>query len=62
MEGTFEPLWTVQDVAAYLRIPPSTIYQWRCKQYGPPARRIGRYLRFDRAAVIAWLDEQTRVA
>lgn len=53
---------TVEDVAAYLKVPRATIYQWRCKDYGPPARRIGRYLRFDRAAVIAWLDEQTRVA
>lgn len=62
MEGQFEPLWTVDDVPTYLNIPRATIYQWRCKNYGPPARRIGRYLRYDRAEVIIWLDEQTRVA
>ena len=62
MDAQFEPLWTVQDVAAYLQVPRATIYQWRCKHYGPPARRVGRYLRFDRAAVVEWLDQQTRVA
>jgi DNA-binding transcriptional MerR regulator len=50
-------LWSVQDVADFLGIPVQTLYQWRTKGYGPPARRIGRYLRYRPADVRSWVDE-----
>lgn len=53
-----EPLWTVDDVSAFLRIPVETLYQWRKKRVGPPARKIGRHLRYDPAAVRAWFNDQ----
>lgn len=49
-----EPLWTIEDVAAYLRVPVQTLYQWRYKNIGPPSRKCGRHLRYDPAAVRAW--------
>ena len=51
---TPEPLWTPTEVATYLGIPVQTLYQWRRKRTGPPARRVGRHLRYDPSAVRAW--------
>jgi excisionase family DNA binding protein len=51
------PLWTVQDVADYLRLPVQTLYAWRVQGYGPPARRMGKHLRYQSEDVTAWLDQ-----
>jgi excisionase family DNA binding protein len=53
---TRERLWTAQDVAEYLGVPVATLYRWRCKAYGPPARRVGRYLRYRPDDVRAWVE------
>jgi excisionase family DNA binding protein len=50
------PLWTVQDVADYLRVPVQTLYSWRMQGYGPRARRMGKHLRYRPEDVTAWLD------
>ncbi|MEU7970801.1 helix-turn-helix domain-containing protein [Micromonospora sp. NPDC049089] len=55
-----EELWSVEDVAAFLRVPVETVYRWRKVKYGPPAARIGRHLRYDPAEVRAWV--RSRVA
>lgn len=41
-----DPLWTVQDVATYLGVAVQTIYDWRLKEVGPPAFKVGRHLRY----------------
>jgi hypothetical protein len=51
-------LWTVHDVSAFLGVPVGTLYQWRYLRVGPPAYRVGRHIRYDPAAVRAWLDAQ----
>jgi excisionase family DNA binding protein len=51
------PLWTVQDVAEFLRVPVQTLYSWRSQGSGPPARRIGKHLRYRPDDVLRWLDE-----
>ncbi|MDD7920154.1 helix-turn-helix domain-containing protein [Actinomycetospora callitridis] len=51
-----ERRWSAQDVADYLGIALSTVYQWRCTGYGPRGRRVGRYLRYDPDEVRAWFD------
>jgi excisionase family DNA binding protein len=53
-----EPLWGVEEVSAFLRIPVPTLYQWRHRHTGPPARKVGRHLRYDPDRVRAWLEEQ----
>ncbi|HEY0698344.1 MAG TPA: helix-turn-helix domain-containing protein [Micromonospora sp.] len=53
-----EHLWSVQDVAAYLRVPVETLYRWRKARYGPPAARVGRHLRYAPETVRAWFREQ----
>lgn len=50
-------LWTVQDVAAYLGVPVGTLYDWRCKGYGPRAKKVGRYLRYEADVVHQWFDD-----
>lgn len=55
----YEPLWTVEDVAQYLRVPVQTLYQWRRKHTGPPARKCGRHLRYDPTAVRRWATNET---
>ncbi|SNR79850.1 transcriptional regulator, AlpA family [Haloechinothrix alba] len=49
-------LWTVEDVAEYLGIPVNTLYDWRTRNYGPPARRVGKYLRYRAEDVVAWFE------
>ncbi len=51
------PLWTVEDVAAFLQVPVQTLYSWRSRRSGPPARKVGKYLRYRPDDVVRWLDE-----
>lgn len=53
-----DALWSVQDVARYLRVPVKTLYQWRYLGRGPQAYVVGRYLRYKPADVARWLDGQ----
>jgi DNA-binding transcriptional MerR regulator len=53
----FEPLWGVEELSEYLGIPVQTIRGWRTKNYGPPARKIGKHLRYDPAKVRNWLEQ-----
>ncbi|MEU5529474.1 helix-turn-helix domain-containing protein [Micromonospora chersina] len=57
-----EPLWEIEDVSAYLRVPVQTLYQWRKRKYGPPAARVGRHLRYDPDAVRTWFADQSEAA
>jgi hypothetical protein len=56
--GMADRLWTVHDVSAFLGVPVGTLYQWRYLRVGPPAYRVGRYIRYDPAAVRTWLNTQ----
>jgi predicted DNA-binding transcriptional regulator AlpA len=51
-------LWSVSDTAAYLRVPIKTLYEWRYKGDGPPSHRIGRYVRYVPAEVLAWVTSR----
>lgn len=53
---TMERLLTAEEVATFLGIPLATLYQWRHKGCGPHAYRVGRHLRYEPAALVAWLD------
>ena len=50
-----------QECAALLRVDLSWIYEKsRKRQHNPlPTYRIGRYLRFSKAAVLTWLETQS---
>ncbi len=51
-----QKLLTVEELAALLQVPVATIYRWRLHREGPPAVRVGRYLRYPPSGVEAWLD------
>ncbi|MBO0609210.1 helix-turn-helix transcriptional regulator [Myceligenerans salitolerans] len=53
-----DELWTIDEVAAFLRVPVATLYRWRTHNDGPKAARIGRHLRYARVDVITWFRAQ----
>jgi predicted DNA-binding transcriptional regulator AlpA len=55
-----EVLWTPAEVAAFLRIPVASLYQWRYQRKGPRAFRVGRHLRYESSEVRRWLEDQGR--
>ncbi|WAL39570.1 helix-turn-helix domain-containing protein [Brevibacterium sp. BRM-1] len=53
------PEWFEADsLSAYIHVPKQTIYRWRTEGKGPRAHKFGRHLRFSRADVEAWINEQ----
>ena len=57
-----DELLTVDDLAAWLKVPPSWIYErTRRRDEGRlPFIKLGKYLRFEETAVKAYLDRQRR--
>ena len=55
-----EPLWGVPELAEYLGVPVKTVYLWRYQRTGPPAIRVGRFLKYRPGAVEAWLETRER--
>ncbi|TDD71641.1 DNA-binding protein [Jiangella aurantiaca] len=53
-----EPLIDVEELAAYLGVPVTTIYDWRTNGKGPPAYKFGKALKFAVSDVRAWLVRQ----
>jgi len=51
-------LMTAEEAAEYLRVPIRTLYDWRLKKTGPPAHKVGKFLRFRQESIDSWLDEQ----
>ena len=54
--SAIEPLWTLEEVAAYLRVSPATVRRWTntgrlaCYRFNPSRQR-----RFSREAVVAFV-------
>lgn len=57
-----DPRWSIEDVSTYLGVPVNTLYQWRTHDYGPVGVRVGRYIRYDPADVVAWFNAQKQAA
>ncbi|WP_431907270.1 helix-turn-helix transcriptional regulator [Amycolatopsis thermoflava] len=53
-----QKLLSIEDLADYLGVPKGTLYQWRTKGYGPPGRRVGKYVRYRPEDVDAWVEQQ----
>ncbi|MFC9089975.1 helix-turn-helix transcriptional regulator [Nocardiopsis dassonvillei] len=45
-------------MAQHLRVPVTTLYQWRYRKVGPVGRRVGRHIRYRWSDVEEWLDQQ----
>jgi excisionase family DNA binding protein len=48
---------TIEEVAAYLRLTPQTIYKW-AQEKRIPAVKLGKEWRFRRSVIDRWFDEQ----
>jgi excisionase family DNA binding protein len=53
-----EPLLSVGELADYLGVPVSTIYDWRTGGHGPVAHRFGKHIKFALTDVRAWVAAQ----
>ena len=53
-----EPLLDITELAEYLGIPLSTLYDWRTRGLGPRAYRFGKRLKFARSDVQEWMELQ----
>ncbi len=53
-----EPLLDVAELAAYLGVPVSTVYDWRSRGLGPRAYRLGKHLKFAVSDVRTWVEGQ----
>ncbi|MEV7164482.1 helix-turn-helix domain-containing protein [Streptomyces microflavus] len=51
---------TPEDLTTLLSVPLETVYAWRKKRTGPPGFRIGKHLRYDPAAVHAWISSLSK--
>ncbi len=51
-------LLTVRELADYLGVPVTTLYQWRYRREGPPGFRAGRHLRYRWGEVEAWIEDR----
>lgn len=58
MINELDRLLTITDLSEMLGVPVDTLYGWRHRGEGPAGYRIGRHVRYSRAAVEAWLDTQ----
>lgn len=58
-----EPLLTAAELAERLRVPRSSIYEYRRRLNDPlPAVEVGRHIRFHVPAVELWLARQATAA
>jgi excisionase family DNA binding protein len=53
-----ERLMTLPELSEMLGVPIETLYGWRHRGEGPVGYRIGRHVRYRRAAVEEWLETQ----
>jgi excisionase family DNA binding protein len=51
--------WTVNEVATYLNVKPSTVYSW-LKAWQIPHYRIGKMVRFRKPDVDIWMERHRR--
>lgn len=53
-----DPFLDVRELAEYLGVPVSTVYDWRTHGQGPVGHRFGKHLKFQVADVRAWVEQQ----
>lgn len=52
-----EEILTIDEVAAWVRLPRQTLYSMRARGLGPPAAKLGKHLRYRRSDVERWIQD-----
>lgn len=55
--GLFDELRTAQ----FLGISVRTLQAWRVRDFGPPFVRLGRAIRYEKQALIGWINGNTHL-
>ncbi|MBN1459788.1 MAG: helix-turn-helix domain-containing protein [Armatimonadetes bacterium] len=50
---------TIEELAAYLKIPKSTLYKL-ARDGSVPCQKVGKHWRFHKSAIDEWLRERSR--
>lgn len=53
-----KPLWTIEDLAAYLDVPVGGLRKQRAEGKLCAGYVFGRHLRFKQADVLKWIEQQ----
>ena len=53
---------TAAQASEYLQIPQETLRRWRSLGTGPRHAKVGRHVRYRRAALDRWLEEREQEA
>ena len=56
MKEKIADILTIEELAAYLKIPKSTLYKL-VREGKIPSQKIGRHWRFRKGAIDHWLEE-----
>jgi excisionase family DNA binding protein len=52
---------SIEDLAEYLGVPVTTIFDWRVDGKGPCGVCVGRHVKFIQSDVLAWIETQREV-
>lgn len=55
-----DDIMTIEEVAAYLRLKPQTIYTW-AQEGKIPAAKLGNQWRFKKSIIDRWFDQHIDV-
>ncbi len=61
-QGNVVQLMTTEEVADWLQVAPKTLRNWRSAGIGPTALKLHSVVRYDRAAVEAWIGKTSKAA
>lgn len=56
--GEDDEIWTVEDLARFLKVTTAAIYGMRYRREGPKALKVGRSLRWRKRDVLQWWEQQ----
>jgi hypothetical protein len=54
-----DEMLSIEEAAAYLRLPVATLRYYRHLGTGPRSFKVGRHVRYWRTDLVLWLTEQT---
>jgi excisionase family DNA binding protein len=59
MEKLTSDVFTIEELAAYLKIPKSTLYKLT-REGRIPSKKIGRHWRFQKQSIDRWLEREAK--